>query len=228
MRQPSTEPLHPAARELGPPAGGLRSYPPVERWEDWEELDPVAWPRRVKRRYTLIPTICFNCEAACGLLATRLGSEFIPSLDEGDVTVHALRIPGTSLSQAVSMQAQLERAFASLPEVERVFSKIGTAEIANDPMPPSVTGTPMRLARARPSDSGSMPTSAPISRRFEVRRTLIMRSVPILPEPMIPTLVAMTIYSVLGSLNGFGKASSVSRPTACSASKVKVILARTS
>jgi anaerobic selenocysteine-containing dehydrogenase len=64
-----SEPLHPAARELAPPAGGLASYPPVERWEDWEEYDAVAWPRKVKRRYTLIPTICFNCEAACGLLA---------------------------------------------------------------------------------------------------------------------------------------------------------------
>lgn len=77
----------------------------------------------------------------CGLLATRLGSEFIPNLDEGDLTVHALRIPGTSLTQAVSMQATLERTLGSLPEVERVFSKIGTAEIANDPMPPSVTDT---------------------------------------------------------------------------------------
>lgn len=81
----------------------------------------------------------------CALLATRLGTEFIPSLDEGDVTVHAMRIPGTSLSQAVRMQAQLERSFASLPEVERVFSKIGTAEIANDPMPPSVTDTYVML-----------------------------------------------------------------------------------
>jgi len=45
------------------------SYPPVERWEDWEEYDPVAWPQKVKRRYSLVPTICFNCEAACGLLA---------------------------------------------------------------------------------------------------------------------------------------------------------------
>lgn len=81
----------------------------------------------------------------CALLATRLGTEFIPSLDEGDVTVHAMRIPGTSLSQAVAMQAQLERSFASLPEVERVFSKIGTAEIANDPMPPSVTDTYVML-----------------------------------------------------------------------------------
>jgi anaerobic selenocysteine-containing dehydrogenase len=63
------EPLSPTARELPPPAGGLASYPPVDRWDDWEEYDPVAWPRKVKRRYALIPTICFNCEAACGLLA---------------------------------------------------------------------------------------------------------------------------------------------------------------
>jgi anaerobic selenocysteine-containing dehydrogenase len=64
-----TEPLHPVARELRPPEGGLRSYPPVERWDGWEEYDPVAWPQKVKRRYSLIPTICFNCEAGCGLLA---------------------------------------------------------------------------------------------------------------------------------------------------------------
>jgi cobalt-zinc-cadmium resistance protein CzcA len=76
-----------------------------------------------------------------GLLATRLGSEFSPSLDEGDVAVHALRIPGTSLTQAVHMQHLLERRIAQLPEVERVFSRIGTAEVANDPMPPSVADT---------------------------------------------------------------------------------------
>ena len=69
MTSASREPLHPAARELPPPEGGLASYPPVERWGDWEEYDPIAWPQKVKRRYELIPTICFNCEAACGLLA---------------------------------------------------------------------------------------------------------------------------------------------------------------
>jgi anaerobic selenocysteine-containing dehydrogenase len=63
------EPLHPVAKDLPSPAGELRSFPPVERWSDWEEYDPAAWPRKVKRRYALIPTICFNCEAACGLLA---------------------------------------------------------------------------------------------------------------------------------------------------------------
>src|SRR5207237_9845186 len=40
-----------------------------ERWDDWQEVDPVAWPKKVPRRYELIPTICFNCEAGCGLLA---------------------------------------------------------------------------------------------------------------------------------------------------------------
>jgi len=77
----------------------------------------------------------------CALLATRMGAEFMPSLDEGDVTLHALRIPGTGLEQAVGMQEQLERRLRQLPEVERVFSKLGTAEVANDPMPPSVTDT---------------------------------------------------------------------------------------
>jgi anaerobic selenocysteine-containing dehydrogenase len=64
-----TEPLHPVAKELPRAPGELASAPPVDRWDDWEEYDPVAWPKKVKRRYALIPTICFNCEAACGLLA---------------------------------------------------------------------------------------------------------------------------------------------------------------
>ncbi len=76
-----------------------------------------------------------------GFLATRLGSEFVPSLDEGDIAVHALRIPGTSLSQSVDMQRILERKLAAIPEVSRVFSRIGTADIANDPMPPSMADT---------------------------------------------------------------------------------------
>jgi cobalt-zinc-cadmium resistance protein CzcA len=67
-----------------------------------------------------------------------MGREFIPSLDEGDVALHALRTPGTSLGQAIQMQHVIERRLSALPEVETVFGKIGTAEIANDPMPPSV------------------------------------------------------------------------------------------
>ncbi|NNL67552.1 MAG: CusA/CzcA family heavy metal efflux RND transporter, partial [Myxococcales bacterium] len=71
-------------------------------------------------------------------LGSRMGREFIPSLDEGDVALHALRIPGTSLSQAVDMQKALETALRGLPEVAGTFTKIGTGEVANDPMPPSV------------------------------------------------------------------------------------------
>ncbi|HET9219876.1 MAG TPA: CusA/CzcA family heavy metal efflux RND transporter, partial [Terriglobia bacterium] len=74
----------------------------------------------------------------CGWLATRMGSEFIPNLDEGDIAMHALRIPGTSLGQAVRQQQQLEAAVKELPEVERVFAKIGTADVATEAAPPSV------------------------------------------------------------------------------------------
>ena len=73
-----------------------------------------------------------------GIVASRMGTEFIPSLDEGDVALHALRIPGTSLSQAIEMQHALERRLEKFPEVKIVFAKMGTAEIATDPMPPSV------------------------------------------------------------------------------------------
>lgn len=72
------------------------------------------------------------------MLATQIGSEFLPTLDEGDIAMHALRIPGTSLTQALEMQHVLENRIKKLPEVKEVFSKIGTAEIATDPMPPSV------------------------------------------------------------------------------------------
>jgi heavy metal efflux system protein len=73
--------------------------------------------------------------------ASRMGREFIPSLDEGDIALHAMRIPGTSLTQAVAMQRALEAKLQQLPEVSHVFSKLGTAQAANDPMPPSVADT---------------------------------------------------------------------------------------
>lgn len=72
------------------------------------------------------------------LVATRLGSEFIPSLDEGDLAMQAIRIPGTGLEQSVKMQEAVEERLVQVPEVERVFSRVGTAEVATDPMPPNV------------------------------------------------------------------------------------------
>ena len=80
-----------------------------------------------------------------GLLATRLGSEFVPSLDEGDITMQPMRIPGTSLEQSVTMQKTLEIRMKRFPEVANVFSKIGTAEVATDPMPPSMADTFLML-----------------------------------------------------------------------------------
>ena len=81
-----------------------------------------------------------------GFTATRMGSEFIPSLSEGDFALQALRVPGTSLTQSVDMQQRLEKAvMAKVPEVERMFARTGTAEIAADPMPPNISDSYVML-----------------------------------------------------------------------------------
>ena len=75
-----------------------------------------------------------------GLIATRMGSEFVPSLNEGDFAIQALRIPSTSLTQSLEMQKEIEKTLkAKFPEVDRVFARTGTAEIASDPMPPNIS-----------------------------------------------------------------------------------------
>ncbi len=93
---------------------------------------------RVMLNKPLVLTVAAVAVILSALLATRMGSEFVPSLNEGDIALHALRIPGTSLTQAIEMQTELERTIKQFPEVERIFAKLGTAEIATDPMPPSV------------------------------------------------------------------------------------------
>jgi len=89
----------------------------------------------------LVVLIAVALVAITGHQATKLGSEFVPNLDEGDIAMHALRIPGTSLTQSIAMQKVLEERVKTLPEVERVFSKIGTPDVATDPMPPNVADT---------------------------------------------------------------------------------------
>jgi heavy metal efflux system protein len=79
--------------------------------------------------------------AAALLVFFRLGQEFIPTLDEKNVTMHALRIPSTSLAQSQAMQIDVEKTVSALPQVAFVFSKTGTAEVATDPMPPNATDT---------------------------------------------------------------------------------------
>jgi len=73
-------------------------------------------------------------------VGSKLGSEFVPNLNEGDFAIQALRIPGTSLTQSVAMQKQLEAGLlAKFPEIRRIFARTGTAEIAADPMPPNIS-----------------------------------------------------------------------------------------
>ncbi|HWV95586.1 MAG TPA: CusA/CzcA family heavy metal efflux RND transporter [Xanthobacteraceae bacterium] len=74
-----------------------------------------------------------------GYAASRMGGEFIPSLDEGDIAIQALRIPGTSLTQSLEMQQALEKRLLRIAEVREVFARTGTAEVATDPMPPSIS-----------------------------------------------------------------------------------------
>jgi cobalt-zinc-cadmium resistance protein CzcA len=94
----------------------------------------------LKARWAVI-VVALSLVGTAGVMSTKLGSEFVPNLDEGDIAMHALRIPGTSLTQSVEMQKVLEQHITKIPEVERVFSKIGTPDVATDPMPPSVADT---------------------------------------------------------------------------------------
>jgi cobalt-zinc-cadmium resistance protein CzcA len=106
----------------------------------------VRWTKRVylpllnvslRNRVVILATAA-SLVGLCGLLATRMGSEFIPSLDEGDFALSINRIPGTSLTQALEMQKSLERALLKIPQVKEVFTRMGTAEVATDAQPPSI------------------------------------------------------------------------------------------
>jgi heavy metal efflux system protein len=95
----------------------------------------LAWALRLRHAVVAAALLLV---LACGWLLSTLGSEFIPQLDEGDIALHAMRIPGTGLEQSVAMQALLEQRIKAFPEVDKVFAKIGTPEVATDPMPPNV------------------------------------------------------------------------------------------
>lgn len=87
----------------------------------------------------VVATVAVALVTLCLLIASRMGSEFVPSLDEGDIALQALRIPGTSLTQSVEMQRILEERVTQFPEVKAFFARVGTAEVASDPMPPSIS-----------------------------------------------------------------------------------------
>ena len=105
---------------------------------------------------------------ASGVVASRMGSEFIPSLSEGDFAQQALRVPGTSLTQSVQMQQQLETTLmAQVPEILRVFARTGTAEIASDPMPPNISDSYVML---KPKDQWPDPNKSRESLIADIQR----------------------------------------------------------
>ena len=122
--------------------------------------------RGARRLYTPLLDACINYRGVVavgagalvivsGLAASRMGGEFIPSLDEGDAAIQALRVPGTSLTQSIEMQEALEKRILQVPEVKEIFARVGTAEVATDPMPPSISdGYVMLKPRAEWPDPG--------------------------------------------------------------------------
>ena len=92
-----------------------------------------------QRLLVIVGAIVLLIAGAIGFM--RLGQSFIPQLDEGDIAMHAMRIPSTGVEQSTRMQLHVENAVKTMPEVKVVFSKTGTADIATDPMPPSVSDT---------------------------------------------------------------------------------------
>jgi cobalt-zinc-cadmium resistance protein CzcA len=109
----------------------------------------LAWLRRryepgldkAMRRPSATMGVAIGSLALATVAFTTLGQEFLPQLDEGNVLVQAIRIPGTSVDQSQAMQSHVERAITREPEVQFAFSRTGTSEIASDPMPPNISDT---------------------------------------------------------------------------------------
>ena len=114
-----------------------------------KEVQIVSWLRRryepgldtAMRRPSATLGIAVGAFALAGVAFTTLGQEFLPQLDEGNVLVQAIRIPGISVDQAQAMHFQVEKAITREPEAQFAFSRTGTSEIASDPMPPNITDT---------------------------------------------------------------------------------------
>ena len=143
-------------------------YAPVLRWS-------------IKLRYPIVAgaVVAFGLSL---LLFTRLGQEFAPTLDEKDILLQALRIPSTSLTQSQKMQSEIERTLDQFPEVEFVFSRTGTAELAADPMPPSVSDTFVML-----KPEGEWRSEAELDRliaeKKRTQRAGPLRSQPVMKPP---------------------------------------------
>ena len=127
---------------LVPAAVAVFMRRPVAEQENWlmraakQAYEPLL-AGALKLRWALVAGAT-ALVVASGWLATTLGSEFVPQLDEGDIAVQALRITGTGLEQSWALQAQVEKRIGEFPQVEIAFARVGTAEVATDPMPPNI------------------------------------------------------------------------------------------
>jgi heavy metal efflux system protein len=141
-----------------------------------KEVKAIAW---AKERYTPLldkavarpgPWIGAGVGAfvLAGLVFMMLGREFIPQLNEGNLAMQGLRIPSTSLAQSKALQMQIEKAVSAMPEVQFVFSKTGTAEVATDPMPPNASDSFIIL---KPKDQwpDGVETKEDVIERLEAR-----------------------------------------------------------
>lgn len=111
------------------------------RFVRWMKARYEPWLQRAIRMPLTFIAGAFALFIGAGLLFTQLGQVFVPTLDEKNIGMNALRIPSTSLSQSQAMQLMIERTIRKFPQVAVVFSKTGTAEAAMDPMPPNTTDT---------------------------------------------------------------------------------------
>ena len=143
-----------------------------------KEIALMVWAKRwyvpmydwVMRSRAVVLTFALVAVMLAGLLLTRTGSEFVPNLNEGDLAFQTIRAPGVSLTQAVEMQAQIETTLkAKFPEIDRVFTRIGTAEIATDPMPPSLSDGYIML---KPVDAWPNPSKTRDQLLQEIRDTV--------------------------------------------------------
>ncbi|MBD9500806.1 CusA/CzcA family heavy metal efflux RND transporter [Pseudomonas sp. PDM17] len=133
--------------------GARRAYEPVLDW--------------VMARRALVFAVAAVLVLLSGVIASRMGSEFVPSLGEGDFALQSLRTPGTSLSQSVAMQEKLERqVLDKVPEALRMFSRTGTAEIASDPMPPNISDAYVML---KPKDQWPDPKKSRAQLEAEIQ-----------------------------------------------------------
>lgn len=108
------------------------------RWVERRYLPALKFSLTQRRGLLVVSALLV---LACTGLATRLGSEFVPQLDEGDIALHAIRINGTGIDQSTAMQRVVEQELLKFPEVAHVYSKTGTGEVATDPMPANVSDT---------------------------------------------------------------------------------------